>query len=141
MLRVRVIGELSVERDGVELALPKRRPARLLLGWLALHPGRHARSTVASSLWPGVLDDSARTSLRTALSALRSAIGSSALLASRERVALDEEVNVDWREFQRTHSLDRARKAEPEIGNGAARWMRWTCAGGTCWPALTRSGC
>ena len=108
MLRVRVIGELSVERDGVELALPKRRPARLLLGWLALHPGTHARSTVASSLWPSVLDDSARTSLRTALSALRSAIGSSALLASRERLALDEEVNVDWREFQRLASEGRA---------------------------------
>src|SRR5215831_17990992 len=107
MLRVRVIGELSVERDGVELALPKRRPARLLLGWLALHPGSHARSTVASGLWPIVLDESARTSLRTALSALRSAIGPSALPATRERIGLDEEVTVDWREFERLASAGR----------------------------------
>jgi DNA-binding SARP family transcriptional activator len=108
MIRVRVIGELSVDRDGVELALPKRRPARLLLGWLALHPGSHARSMVASSLWPNVLDESARTSLRTALSALRSAIGGSVLSASRERIGLDGEVTVDWREFQQIASEGRA---------------------------------
>lgn len=107
MLRVSVIGELSVERDGVEVALPKRRPARLLLGWLALHPGTHARSTVAAGLWPNVLDESARTSLRTALSALRSAIGTAAVAATRERIGLVEAVTVDWREFQRLASEGR----------------------------------
>src|SRR5262249_54258234 len=45
--------------------------------------------------------ESARTSLRTALSALRSAIGQAVLPATRERIGLDEEVCVDWREFQR----------------------------------------
>ena len=111
MLRVCVIGELSVERDWVELALPKRRPARLLLGWLALHPGTHARSTVASGLWPNVLDESARTSLRTALSALRSAIGTEAVAATREHIGLGEDVTVDWREFQRLESEGRPLEA------------------------------
>ncbi len=107
MLRVCVIGELGVDRDGVELALPKRRPARLLLGWLALHPGTDPRSTVASGLWPNVLDENARTSLRTALSALRSATGTAVVAATRERIGLGEDVTVDWREFQRLASEGR----------------------------------
>src|SRR6266536_5122519 len=103
MLRVRVLSELQLERDGVRLAPPRRRPARALLGWLALHPGLHARSTVAGRLWPNVLDTSARVSLRTALTALRGAIGEEAdrlLLATREQVGLaDPAVWVDSREF------------------------------------------
>ena len=99
MLRVCVLGELRVERDGSPLALPRRRPARALLGWLALHPGLLGRSTVAAQLWPSVLDESARTSLRTALSALRAALGDQALVATRERVGLAPDVRVDLREF------------------------------------------
>ncbi len=100
MLQVRVLGDLRLERDGVQLIPPRRRPARALLGWLALHPGVHARSTVAARLWPSVLDESARTSLRTSLSALRAVIGDEALLATREQVGLADDVLVDWREFE-----------------------------------------
>jgi DNA-binding SARP family transcriptional activator len=99
MLRVCVLGQLRVERDGSPVALPRRRPARALLGWLALHPGLHARSSVAAQLWPNVLDESARTSLRTALSALRPSTGEHALVATREHVGLAPDVRVDVREF------------------------------------------
>jgi DNA-binding SARP family transcriptional activator/tetratricopeptide (TPR) repeat protein len=107
MLRVRVLGELVVERDGVQLTPPRRRPARALLGWLALHPGVHARSTVAGRLWPNVLDESARTSLRTSLSALRAVIGEEALPATREHIGLSDDVVVDWREFERMMAANR----------------------------------
>ena len=102
MLRVRLLGELALERDGEPLPLPARAPARSLLGWLALHPGRHARSTVAGTLWPNVREDSARVSLRSALSALRAALGpaAAALAATRNHVALVD-VWVDVREFDR----------------------------------------
>src|ERR1700745_3192831 len=99
MLRVCALGELRVEHDGSPVALPRRRPARVLLGWLALHPGLHARSSVAAALWPNVLDESARSSLRTALSALRPSIGAGALVATRERVGLAPDVRVDVHEF------------------------------------------
>jgi DNA-binding SARP family transcriptional activator len=99
MLRVCALGELRVEHDGSPVALPRRRPARALLGWLALHPGLHARSSVAAALWPNVLDESARSSLRTALSALRPSIGADALVATRERVGLAPDVRVDVHEF------------------------------------------
>jgi DNA-binding SARP family transcriptional activator len=106
MLRVCVLGELQLELDGHPLALPSRRPARVLLAWLALHPGMHARSTVAGRLWPNVLDESARVSLRSALAALRVAIGptaNEALPATRSEIGLGgrPDVWVDLHEFDR----------------------------------------
>jgi DNA-binding SARP family transcriptional activator len=91
MLRILVLGELRVEHDGRALPLPAGRPARALLGLLALHPGRHARAELAARLWPDVLDESARTSLRGALADVRRSLGPAAdahLRATREHVGL-----------------------------------------------------
>lgn len=94
---MRLIGELALELDGQELALPPGRRVRSLLAWLALNPGMHARREVAGRLWPDVLDESARASLRVALSALRGALGEhgrACLLADRDRVGLAGEPQV-----------------------------------------------
>ena len=91
MLRVLVLGELAVEVDGRPVPLPDGRPARVLLGYLALHPGPHARAALAARLWPDVLDESARTSLRGALADVRRALGPAAaghLVATRAEVGL-----------------------------------------------------
>lgn len=85
MLRIHLLGELSLEHDGVVLAPPTGRPARTLLGWLALHPGPHPRAALAARLWPDVLDSSARASLRSAAWALRGALGPAAPLLEGER--------------------------------------------------------
>ena len=64
-----------------------------MLAWLALHPGPHSRSEVAGTFWPDVLEESARASLRTALSAVRRSLGGAAdahLLATREAVELQD---------------------------------------------------
>jgi DNA-binding SARP family transcriptional activator len=99
MLRVRLFGGLALESEGVALPPPGGRRARELLGWLALHPGRHARAAVAARFWPDVLDASARASLRTTLHELRRALGreDAALVADRDGVAL-EAAWVDARE-------------------------------------------
>jgi DNA-binding SARP family transcriptional activator len=97
VLRVRLLGEMGLELDGAPIPAPAGRPVRTLLAWLALHPGRHARAEVAATLWPDVLDRSARASLRTALSTLRASVGE-ALRADRDTVALDG-VQVDALEF------------------------------------------
>ena len=70
-----MLGELAIELDGTALEPPPSKRARALLGWLALDRRMHARSGLAARFWPDVLDESARTSLRSALSALRRALG------------------------------------------------------------------
>src|ERR671932_980507 len=91
MLRVRLAGGLRLELDGAELPPPRSRRARALLAWLALRPGMHARGALAGRFWPDVLEQSARASLRAALTELRGALGDAAsvLVASREAVGLD----------------------------------------------------
>jgi len=99
MLRVRLLGELQAEADGEPVAMPPGRRAWALLAWLALHPGEHARGSVAARFWPDVLDSSARASLRSALWELRRALGTDEPLATgRERIALHAE--TDLAEFE-----------------------------------------
>src|SRR3954462_6621208 len=91
MLRVRLFGGLALESEGVALPMPERRRACSLLGWLALHPGMHARSEIAGRFWPEVLESSARKSLRTELVAVRRALpaaGEGVLVATRDMVGL-----------------------------------------------------
>jgi DNA-binding SARP family transcriptional activator len=99
MVRLRVLGPLELEVEGRSVPPPAGRPARALLAWLALHPGLHPRAVVAAALWPDVRDASARASLRTALTAVRRAVGEASLVATRDRVGLAREVRVDVHEF------------------------------------------
>src|SRR6188472_417809 len=102
MLHVGVIGELELQRDGAPVAPPASRRARSLLGLLAVDRRPHARTDLAARFWPDVLDESARTSLRSALTAVRRAVGADAdryLVATRERVGLTDEVTTDAAAF------------------------------------------
>jgi DNA-binding SARP family transcriptional activator len=106
MLRVRLLGDLRVEVDGTAVEPPASRRARSLLGWLALDRRMHSRSFLAARFWPDVLDESARTSLRSALSALRRALGPGSeryVIATRDEVGLAGEqlVWTDVAEFDR----------------------------------------
>ena len=92
MVRICLLGELTVENDSGPVELGGSWRARSLLAWLALNPGNHQRGDVAARFWPDVLDSSARASLRNALWAIRRSLGSDAtqaLVASRERVGLE----------------------------------------------------
>jgi DNA-binding SARP family transcriptional activator len=114
MLRVRLAGGLRLALDGREIAPPPSRRARALLAWLALRPGNHPRGELAGRFWPEVLEESARTSLRAALTELRRALGEGAatLVATRETVALaDDGVWVDVREFERMLAAGRLEEA------------------------------
>jgi DNA-binding SARP family transcriptional activator len=94
---------MSVEADGTRLSPPESRRAWALLAWLALNPGAHARAEIAARFWPDVLDSSARASLRSAMWALRRALGPAGeahLVASRDAIAL-EDVWCDVVEFRR----------------------------------------
>ncbi len=113
---------MSLHADGNQLQLPASRRARALLGVLALERRTHPRGQLAARFWPDVLDESARTSLRSALSALRRPLGAEAdryLLATREGVALagPEHVWTDIGEFEKL--LAEGRRAEAlELSRG-----------------------
>src|SRR5690242_20010846 len=116
MLRVRVLGDLEIELDGAAVEPPASRRARALLGWLALDRRMHPRSGLAARFWPDVLDESARTSLRSALSALRRSLGPDSeryLIASRDDVGLagKSEVWTDVADFEQCVEQDRLEEA------------------------------
>jgi DNA-binding SARP family transcriptional activator/tetratricopeptide (TPR) repeat protein len=84
VLRVQLLGETSAVRDGD--AVPLSGPHRRLLAFLALHPGPHERDALAARFWPDA--PTARANLRTAVWALRRALGADSVLATRTTVAL-----------------------------------------------------
>lgn len=103
MLEVRLAGGWQLRADGVELAPPASKRARAVLAYLALNPGPHPRGRLAARFWPAVLDESARASLRVALTELRQALGPAAsyVIATRDTVALDgPDLRVDTRAFE-----------------------------------------
>lgn len=94
---MRLIGGFEVEVDGRRVPPPSSRRAWSLLAWLALHPGPTTRTRVASMYWPDVLDSSARASLRSAIWALRRALGADAdlLCITRDHVGLEASASVE----------------------------------------------
>ncbi|HEX6525656.1 MAG TPA: AAA family ATPase [Streptosporangiaceae bacterium] len=98
MLDIQVFGELRLA--GAPAGLPASRRARALLGWLIVHPGRQHRSRLAGLFWPDVLETSARASLRSAIWALRPALGQ-CLITTRDTVSLGGDLRVDLWDFWR----------------------------------------
>jgi DNA-binding SARP family transcriptional activator len=121
MLRVRLLGGLQAELDGVPLAPPDGRRARALLAWLALHPGVHPRARLAARFWPDVRDASARASLRSATWGLRSSLGDggdSCLRATRDELGIPEEaLETDVAGFARLVEAGRLEEAA-DLGAG-----------------------
>jgi DNA-binding SARP family transcriptional activator len=100
VLQVRLLGGAAAERDGEQLSLPP--PAGRLLALLAVRLGSRDREAVAAHLWPGAAGAAARANLRTAMWALRKAVGDDVLIASRTTVGLrPEAVTVDIADCRR----------------------------------------
>src|SRR3712207_5219609 len=113
MLRVWLFGELQAELDGRRLEPISSRRARSLLAWLALHPGLHTRSRVASVFWPDVLEESARGSLRTTLATLRRecAPAAESITTTRDRLGIEEASDL-WIDVRDADVADLLRAGE-----------------------------
>src|SRR5215204_4135222 len=113
MLRIGLLGGLRLDGDDRALAPPDSRPGRVLLAWLALHPGAHGRSRLAGVLRPDATEEAARQTLRQALWAIRRSLGDHAgevLMATREEAGLRAEaISVDAGTL-----LERAREGDAE---------------------------
>ncbi len=88
-LRLQVLGELRVLRDGTTLTLPASRKTRALLAYLALTARPQRRERLCEMFWD--LPDDPRGSLRWALSKIRPFVNAperTRVEADRERVSL-----------------------------------------------------
>jgi DNA-binding SARP family transcriptional activator/tetratricopeptide (TPR) repeat protein len=97
--RIQLCGQLSVELDGRQLAHALRgRQVRLLLAYLLLNRLRPVgREELIGALWPEDAPQSQDAALRTLLSRLRSALGTSALAGRSDlMLVLPEPVWVDF---------------------------------------------
>ena len=103
-LSLTLLGGLQARLDpGPAIALPTRK-SQALLAYLALPLGRtHPRDKLASLLWGGIREESARASLRQALFAIRKAVGAiPAVRQDGDALALDPTaVEVDAATFER----------------------------------------
>lgn len=89
MLELRVLGALTVLRDGKPIALPPSRKTRALLAYLAVVGEPKRREMLCSMFWDA--PDDLRGALRWSLSKLRRVVntdGQEVLAAGREEVAL-----------------------------------------------------
>jgi DNA-binding SARP family transcriptional activator/pimeloyl-ACP methyl ester carboxylesterase len=111
VVRLCLLGEMRLEADGRDVALPSSRKARMLLAVVALERRVHGRSELAGRLWPGVREASARASLRNALSQLRAAVGAHVLDVRRGGVALAAGVWTDVAHVERLLAEGRAEAA------------------------------
>ncbi|MFQ5407304.1 MAG: AAA family ATPase, partial [Anaerolineales bacterium] len=104
-----LFGAPRLERDGRPLQMDTRK-AIALLAYLALNDQPFRRDTLAAVFWPNLDQSRARAALRRTLTPLNKALGSDALLATRETIALnpDYPLWVDARVFQRRVAEPRA---------------------------------
>jgi DNA-binding SARP family transcriptional activator len=103
-LEIRLLGPLTVLKDGAEVALPASRKARALLAFLAVAPGPLTRGRLCEVFWD--VPDDPRGELRWSLSKLRSVLHDAdrhRIEARGDTVALDlSDCQVDVAQLART---------------------------------------
>lgn len=97
-LRIQTLGEFLIEYDGQVVESFLTRKTALLLVYLALNPGKHARETLAALLWADTTDEQALKNLRTVLSNLRDTVPNG-LQISRQAVQIGDTGWIDARHF------------------------------------------
>ncbi len=105
MWHLRLLGDLSLQRNGREIRRFRAQKYAHLLAYLALNQGRaHAREELMEIFWPEEPLPKARTCLRTALSSLRRQLDCPELFldGARDAVRLNPNaVTTDVQQFER----------------------------------------
>lgn len=116
--RLRLLGPMTLLRDGREIALPASKKTRALLAYLAASDRPVRRDHLCTMLWD--MPDDPRGALRWSLSKLRGLLDGR-LLADRETVALDVAgLAIDWRELRSAAKGDLASLNAAELDRLAA---------------------
>src|SRR5687767_12528261 len=108
-LRLNVLGHVEIEGPAGAEKLHAQPTLLLLLAYLALSPSRAfvSRDRLVAAFWPDQSEERGRSSLRSALYALRTALGADLVQRRGEDVALDASLlECDAREFAETVKRD-----------------------------------
>ena len=118
MLEIRLLGQFSVQLDGVTVELTAR-PAQSLFAYLLLNPVAQRRERLAGLLWPDSREANARRNLRQALWQIRRALGERA-----DAILLVDEITLAFN-IESPYWLDVERIAQtPAEPAGADELMR-----------------
>ncbi len=98
LIELRLLGSPELLVDGVPARVDTRKAIAIVA--LLVEEPSVARDTIAALLWPESDETRARSALRRTLSALRSALGESVLVADRRQVVLSSDVVSDVSEFR-----------------------------------------
>jgi DNA-binding SARP family transcriptional activator len=93
-IKITTLGNLSVANNAEIMEGFISTKAILLLVYLAMHPGDHARKKLAAMLWSETTNQQALKNLRTVLSSVRQAIPE-VLVVSRDALAINPVLRVD----------------------------------------------
>ena len=118
---MRLLGPLTVSRDGAMLSLPASRKVRALLAYLALAPGAVARSHLCDLLWD--VPDDPRGELRWCLCKIRSLVDE----PGRRRVDTSGTRSGSTSRTAsstRSRSRGRLRTSAPRLRPGCESWRR-----------------
>src|SRR4051812_40324973 len=113
MLVVRVLGPVTVERDGVAREIGSTKQ-RLLLAVLVASRGPVSRSRLIDALWPEDPPPSARSALLAYVSRLRGLVGAAAIVGSGDGYLLRAD-QVDAAEFGRLVAVGDGRSLEAAL--------------------------
>src|SRR5215468_9152568 len=103
VLRLKVLGGLTVLRDGSPLSGALAQPRRLAVLALLARGGRSgvSRDSIVNTLWPDTDEERARHTLSQTLYALRRELGRDELIVGVRELRLDTELlAIDAVEFQ-----------------------------------------
>ena len=100
-IRFYLFGRFQIERKSKPIQLPTRK-TEVLLAYLIMNPGKHAREKIAALFWGDSSDTEARNSLRNSLAVINKNLGPNLLLTDRQIVEINPEYPlwVDALEFE-----------------------------------------
>jgi DNA-binding SARP family transcriptional activator len=108
-IKVRLLGPLVVEKDGIPLQVDTRKALALLV-YLAVKGEPQPRDLLAALLWPDLDQTHARSALRRTLSSLKHSLGGEELNIARESIGLNRSASfwIDFDEFLANLKVDQA---------------------------------
>ena len=112
-LALYLLGTPQLYLDNASISTARRK-ARALLAYLAIERGQHRRESLSTLLWPDYDQSKAFTNLRHTLWEIQQSIGEGWLIANRDRLGWNEDVDT-WLDVRQFESMLAESQAQSDI--------------------------